>query len=177
MGGRRSRSNVNSTSLPANHALNFQIQNLYDPLNANPDAIAFIESIGCRAFWNRFGALIESWMKSESDIATQSREMAALFKEVLAFKGVNVGMRDWQACVVGGGEQGRGLAEFAGFDAEGRCARGWSLGGVGSCFDGLVADFWGVGGCYDRGSCTRMSLLGAPPWLWLKANLGIDGQK
>ncbi len=135
--------NVNSTSAPANHALNFQLQTLYDPLNANADAIAFSESIGCRAHWDRFGALIESWMKSESDVATQSREMAAWFRDVLAFKGVSVGMRDGQAHVVGSGEQGRGLAEFAGFDAEGRCAREWSLGGVGACFDGLVADCWG----------------------------------
>ncbi len=135
--------NINSTSMPANHALNFHLQNLYDPFNANADAIAFIESIGCRAFWNRSGALIESWMNSGSDISTQSREMAALFKDVLAFKGVSVGMRDGQAHVVGSGEQGRGLAEFAGFDAEGRCAREWSLGGVGDCFEGLVADFWG----------------------------------
>ncbi|KAI4174350.1 MAG: hypothetical protein LQ346_008249 [Caloplaca aetnensis] len=116
--------NVNSSSVPANHALNFQLQNLYDPLNANADAIAFIESMGCRTYWDRFGTLIENWMKSESDISTQSREMANLFKDVLAFNGVTVGMRDGEASVVASSEQGRGFAEFAGFDAEGRCAHG-----------------------------------------------------
>lgn len=115
--------NLSTRSANENRTLNAQIKQLYDTMSANPAINAFIESQDGHEHWIRFASLIEGWLGCESNVAQQSIEMAELFKEVMASKGIDMGVKDGQLKVQGKTEVARGMAEWMGFDAEGRCNR------------------------------------------------------
>ncbi|KAL8942326.1 MAG: hypothetical protein Q9211_001443 [Gyalolechia sp. 1 TL-2023] len=115
--------NHGTRSASENRALNVRLKTLFNAMDANADINALIASLDGHAHWARLGSLIESWSKCEFNVAQQSFEMGELFKDVMASKGVDVGVKGGKLKVRGKTAEARGMAEWMGFDAEGRCNR------------------------------------------------------
>ncbi|KAL8749792.1 MAG: hypothetical protein Q9199_007472, partial [Rusavskia elegans] len=56
-------------SIPENLTITQQKQCLHQTLNAHPALAPFITPKGFRPYWDRFGALIDSWLKCEYNVA------------------------------------------------------------------------------------------------------------
>ncbi|KAL8770398.1 MAG: hypothetical protein Q9209_003824 [Squamulea sp. 1 TL-2023] len=118
--------NHKTRSTAENRSLNQQMKQVYDSLNGNPAVISFLEPKGFCPYWDRFGTLIESWVKCDFNVAQQSHEMGDLFREVMAFKHVDVSNEHGKVAVKGTSPEGVALASFMGFDEKG-CTRGFEM--------------------------------------------------